>query len=93
MATQELYSANNFYRLQFGDFGFRHLDSNNTNTTPDGEHYGLIESLGNTTLTFTNLTSGGDETATLTLKDFHTIRGHITDITVTAGECIAYLRK
>jgi len=94
MATRDLYSANKFYRLTFGDYGFRYLDSGGTNTSPEGEIYGLIESLGNTTLSFTNLTEGGDTTVTdLTLKDFHSIRGNITNITVTAGQCVAYLRK
>ena len=93
MATKQLYSANNFYRMQFGDYGFRYLNGTNS-TSPSGERYCLIESLTNTTLSFTNNVDGGDTTVVdVTLKDFHTIRGDISDITVTQGACIAYLRN
>lgn len=94
MATKQLYSANHFHRMQFGDFGFRFLNSGGTNTSPSGERYCLIESLDNTTISFTNNTNGGDTTVTnLVLKDFHSIKGDISDITVTHGKCIAYLRN
>lgn len=94
MATKKLYSANNYHRMQFGDFGFRFLSSDGTNTSPSGEKYCFIESLDNTTLNLTNNTDGGDTSITgLVLKDFHTIRGDFSDITVTHGKCIAYLRN
>ena len=94
MATKQLYSANHFHRMSFGDFGFRYLSSSGTNTSPSGERYCYIESLSNTTLSFTNNTVGGDtDVDDLILKDFHTIRGDFSDITVTHGSCIAYLRN
>jgi hypothetical protein len=94
MATKQLYSANLFHRMSFGDFGLRYLDSGNGNTSPSGERYCYIESLDNTTISFTNNTPGGDTTVTdLVLKDFHNIRGDFSDITVTHGKCIAYLRN
>jgi hypothetical protein len=93
MATKQLYSANHYHRMQFGDYGFRYLNGDNS-TSPSGERYCLIESLDNTTLNFTNNTDGGDTTITgMVLKDFHTVRGDISDITVTHGSCIAYLRN
>lgn len=79
--------------MKFGDFGFRYLNGTNS-TSPSDERYCMIESLDNTTLNFTNNTDGGDTTITgLVLKDFHTIYGDITNITVTHGACIAYLRN
>jgi hypothetical protein len=94
MATKQLYSANHFHRMEFGDFGFRFLSSSGTSTSPSGERYCLVESLDNTTISFTNNTSGGDASIVdLVLKDFHSIKGDITDITVSHGKCIAYLRN
>lgn len=95
MSTKQLYSANHFYRMSFGDFGFRVLSATGTTSTPNGERYCFIESLHNaTTISFTNNTIGGDTTITdLTLKDFHTVRGDISDITISNGVCIAYLRN
>jgi len=95
MATKQLYSANLFHRMSFGDFGFRILSSSGTDTSPSGENYCLIESLHSaTTISFTSNTDGGDQTVTdLTLKDFHIIKGDISDITISNGVCIAYLRN
>lgn len=94
MATKQLYSANHYHRMSFGDYGFRYFTSNGSNTSPSGENYCLIKSLDNTTISFTNNTPGGDTTVTdLVLKDFHSIKGDISDITVSHGKCIAYLRN
>jgi len=92
MATKQLYSANLFHRMSFGDFGFRHLGPGETSVS--GERFCLIEALNNTNVDFTNNTTGGDTTLTgLVLKDFHSVRGDITDITVNSGYVIAYLRN
>lgn len=94
MATKQLYSANHYHRMQFGDYGFRFLSSGGTDTSPSGERYCRIESLDNTTISMTNNTNGGDtDIDDLVLKDFHAIVGDFTDITVTHGKCIAYLRN
>ena len=92
MATKQLYSANLFHRMSFGDFGFRHLGPGETSVS--GERFCLIEALDNVNVDFTNNTTGGDTTLTgLVLKDFHSVRGDITDITVNSGHVIAYLRN
>lgn len=92
MATKQLYSANLFHRMSFGDFGFRHLGPGETSVS--GERFCLIEALNNTNVDFTNNTTGGDTTLTgLVLKDFHSVRGDITDLTVNQGHVIAYLRN
>ncbi len=92
MATKQLYSANLFHRMSFGDFGFRHLGPGETSVS--GERFCLIEALDNVNVDFTNNTTGGDTTLTgLVLKDFHSVRGDITDLTVNQGHVIAYLRN
>ncbi len=92
MATKQLYSANLFHRMSFGDFGFRHLGPGETSLS--GERFCLIQALDNTNVDFTNNTPGGDTTITgLTMKDFHEILGDITDLTVNQGNVIAYLRN
>ena len=92
MATKQLYSANLFHRMSFGDFGFRHLGPGETSVS--GERFCLIEALDNVNVDFRNNTTGGDTTLTgLVLKDFHSVRGDITDLTVNQGHVIAYLRN
>lgn len=92
MATKQLYSANLFHRMSFGDFGFRHLGPGDT--TISGERFCLIEALDNANVDFTNNTTGGDTTFTgLVLKDFHNVKGDFTDITINSGHIIAYLRN
>lgn len=94
MATKQLYSANHFHRMSFGDFGFRVLSSSGTDTSVTGERFCYIESLANSTISFTNNTTGGDtDIDDLTLKDFHCIKGDFSDITVTSGTVLAYLRN
>ena len=95
MATRDLYSANNYYRMSFGDYGFRMLDNTHGNTsTPSGEFFGSIESTENSTITLTNDTSGGDDgLSSFSIKEGHIIYGNFTNISISQGQVICYLRK
>ena len=95
MATRDLYSANNYYRMSFGDYGFRMLDYNHGNaSTPSGEYFCSIECTENSTITLTNDTPGGDSGLTsFSIKEGHIIYGNFTDISITHGQILCYMRK
>lgn len=95
MATRDLYSSNNFYRMSFGDYGFRLLDFTHGNaSTPSGEYFCSIECTENSEITLTNDTPGGDSGFTsFSIKEGHIIYGNFTDISITHGQIICYLRK
>ncbi|MDB4338457.1 hypothetical protein OAA02_00590 [bacterium] len=94
MATEPLFSANHYQKLSFGDFGFRLLDDNGTTTTPVGEKIGVIHVLKNSTFSASSNTSGGDSDLTnLALDEGHTIVGNFSNITLTHGTIICYIRK
>jgi len=95
MATKDLYSANNFHRMSFGDFGFRVLDKSGVDsiTSVSGEYFCMIEAITTCTISLTNDVPSGDTTLTnYTLLDGQIIYGKFTDITLSGGHCIAYLR-
>ena len=94
MATKDLYSANNFHRMSFGDFGMRTLIKGDANlTTPSGESYCMIECILSATFSGTNDTPAGDtDLVDSHLLDGQIIYGNFTDITLTKGHIIAYLR-
>ena len=80
MATKQLYSANLFHRMSFGDFGFRYLGPGETSVS--GERFCLIEALNNVNVDLTNNTTGGDTTLTgLVLKDFQFTEIDIRQVT------------
>ena len=95
MATKDLYSANNFHRMSFGDFGFRLLDHPGTASTPSGEHFCMIECIStNATISLTNDTANGDTSLTdYVLKEGQIIYGNFTNITLSGGHVICYLRR
>ena len=95
MATRDLYSANNFYRMSFGDYGFRVLDNTHGNSsTPSGEFFVSIECMENSTITLTNDTPGGDSgLSSFSIKEGHIIYGNFTNISISQGQVICYLRK
>ena len=95
MATRDLYSSNNFYRMSFGDYGFRLLDYTHGNSsTPSGEYFCSIECTENSTITLTNDISGGASGYTdFSIKEGHIIYGNFTNISITHGQVICYLRK
>ena len=74
MATKDLYSANNFHRMSFGDFGMRTLIKGDVNlTTPSGEFFCMIECITSCTFDATNDTPAGDTT----LTDYDLLDGQI----------------
>ena len=42
MATPNLFSANHYQRMSFGDFGCRILSATGTDTSVEGEKFGAI---------------------------------------------------
>ena len=94
MATKDLYSANNFHRMSFGDFGMRTLIKNTDNiTTAPGEYFCMIECIISCTFDATNDTPAGDNNMVdYDLLDGQIIYGNFTNITLTKGHIIAYLR-
>ena len=92
--TELIFSANHYQKLSFGDFGFRLLDDGGTTTTPSGEKIGVIHVLKNSTFSATSNASGGDSSITdLALDEGHTIVGNFTDVSLTHGTIICYIRK
>ncbi len=94
MATKDLYSTNNFQRMSFGDFGMRTLIKGADNlTTVSGEYFCMIECITSATFSGTNDTPAGDTTLTdYDLLDGQIIYGNFTDLTLTKGHIICYLR-
>lgn len=94
MATRDLYSANNFHRMSFGDFGFRVLNHSDVNlSTPSGEYFCMIECIVSATISLTNDTPAGDSGLTdYDLLDGQIIYGNFTDISISKGHIICYLR-
>lgn len=94
MATKQLYSANHFHRLSFGNFGFRLLDENGTTSTIGGEDFCTIHCLKNAVVSLTSNISTGDSSITnLDLKEGHIIYGDFTSISITSGTVICYLHR
>lgn len=92
MATKQLYSANHYHRLSFGDYGFRMLDENDTTSTPDGEDFCTIHCLKDAVISFTSNISAGDSSISdLDLKEGHILYGDFTDISITGGIVMCYL--
>lgn len=94
MATKDLYSTNNFQRMSFGDFGMRTLIKGDANlTTNSGEYFCMIECIISATFSGTNDTPAGDTSLVdYNLLDGQIIYGNFTDITLTKGHIICYLR-
>ena len=94
MATKDLYSANNFHRMSFGDFGMRTLIKNTDDiVTAPGEYFCMIECIISCTFDATNYTPAGDNNMVdYYLLDGQIIYGNFTNITLTKGHIIAYLR-
>ncbi len=94
MATRDLYSSNNYYRMSFGDYGFRYLDFNHGNaSTPSGEFFSTIEVLANAVITLTNNCPGGDSGMTSrSVSEGHIIYGNFSNVSISHGEVICYLR-
>jgi len=94
MATKDLYSANNFHRMSFGDFGFRILNhSDEILTTPVGEYYCMIECIVSATISLTNDAPAGDTTIiNYDVLDGQIIYGNFTNVTISKGHIICYLR-
>jgi hypothetical protein len=94
MPTEPLFSANHYQKLSFGDFGFRLLDDGGTTTTPSGEKIGVIHVLKNATFSCDSNTTGGDSSITdLVLDEGHSIVGNFTNVSLTHGTIICYIRK
>ena len=94
MATKQLYSANHFHRLSFGNFGFRLLDEDGTTSTTGGEDFCTIHCLKNAVVSLTSNISTGDNSITnLDLKEGHIIYGDFTSISITSGTVICYLHR
>jgi hypothetical protein len=94
MPTEPLFSANHYQKLSFGDFGFRLLDDAGTTTTPSGEKIGVIHVLKNATFSCDSNTTGGDSSITdLALDEGHSIVGNFTNVSLTHGTIICYIRK
>ncbi len=94
MATKQLYSANQYHRLSFGDFGFRLLDENATTSTPSGEDFCTVHCLKDAVLTMSsNLTVGDSSISSLDLKEGHILYGDFTNISITGGIVICYLHR
>jgi len=94
MATKQLYSANHYHRLSFGDFGFRLLDEDATTSTPSGEDFCTVHCLKDAVITMTSNHDVGDSSITsLDLKEGHILYGDFTNISITGGIVICYLHR
>lgn len=94
MPTEPLFSSNHYQKLSFGDFGFRLLDDGGTTSVPSGEKIGVIHVLKNSTFSATSNTNGGDASFTdLALDEGHTIVGNFSNVSLTHGTIICYIRK
>lgn len=94
MATKQLYSANHYHRLSFGDFGFRLLDQDATTSTPSGEDFCTVHCLKDAVITMTSNHAVGDSSiSSLDLKEGHILYGDFTNISITGGIVICYLHR
>lgn len=94
MTTPNLFSANHYQRMSFGDFGFRILSATGTATSVVGEKFGAITILENSRISLTSNAEGGDNTLTnFDINEGHTMVGNFTSITVVQGSIICYLRR
>ncbi len=94
MPTPNLFSANHYQRMSFGDFGFRILSATGTATSVVGEKFGAITILENSRISLTSNTDGGDSSLTnFDINEGHTIVGNFSAITVAQGSIICYIRK
>jgi len=92
MSTAPLFSANHYQRMSFGDFGFRILEVNDTSVS--GEKFGAITVLKNCTVTLTSNAAEGDAGLTdFDLDEGQTIVGNFTDVSISKGCVICYIRK
>lgn len=89
--ANDLYSANQFHKISFGDYGFRILT--NGDTSVSGEYFSTIQVLTDCTISLTSGASGGDSSITnLDLDEGQIIYGNLTSISLSKGDVIAYLR-
>lgn len=95
MPTEPLFSANHYQKLSFGDFGFRLLDyAHGASSTPSGEKIGVIHVLKNAIISAESNTTGGDSSFSgLDLDEGHTIVGNFSNVSITHGIIICYIRK
>ena len=94
MPTPNLFSANHYQRMSFGDFGFRILSATGTDTSVVGEKFGAITILENSRISLTSNTDGGDSSLTnFDINEGHTIVGNFSAITVAQGSIICYIRR
>lgn len=94
MATKQLYSANHYHRLSFGDFGFRLLDESGNTSTPSGESFCTIHCLKDAVITMTsNHTTGDSSITSLDFKEGHILYGDFHTISITGGIVMCYLRR
>lgn len=94
MSTKQLYSANHYHRLSFGDFGFRLLDENGTTSSPSNENYCTIHCLKDSVLSLTsNISTGDSSISSLDFKEGHVIYGDFTNVSISGGVVICYLRN
>ncbi|BAQ92642.1 hypothetical protein [uncultured Mediterranean phage uvMED] len=92
--TKQLYSANHYHRLSFGDFGFRLLDEDATTSTAAGENFCTIHCLKDSVLTLTsNISSGDGSITSLDFKEGHIIYGDFTNVSISGGIVICYLHR
>ena len=64
MATKQLYSANHYHRLSFGDYGFRLLDEDNTTSTAVGENFCTVHVLKDAVISLSSNLDAGDSSIT-----------------------------
>ena len=92
MATKQLYSANHYHRLSFGDYGFRLLDEDNTTSTAVGENFCTVHVLKDAVISLSSNLDAGDSSITdLDLKEGHILYGDFTSISITGGIVMCYL--
>lgn len=92
MATKQLYSANHYHRLSFGDYGFRLLDEDNTTSTAVGENFCTVHVLKDAVISLSSNLDVGDSSITdLDLKEGHILYGDFTSISITGGIVMCYL--
>jgi hypothetical protein len=89
--ANELKYTSVFQQLSFGDFGFRILSTGETSV--EGEYFGAVQMLNDSTIGFTNDVASGDTSiSNLQLAAGQTVYGNITNLTITSGKVLAYIR-
>jgi len=87
----ELKYTSVFQEMSFGDYGFRVLSSGETSI--ENEYFSSIQVLTDTIVSFDNETIKGDnEVVGMGIMAGQIIYGNFTNISVTSGKIIAYLR-